>query len=157
MSKREIHKNGLIAITILVVVFGMPPFYEWIPRNFGEGDPVGFLLNQLTWPKYHFTPNGDWLGYIALLVRAALVILVTYLILASSKGGVKSKGVAFIVGWVAVILGAATAAFVSSFIGENNVTFSDLANRALAAFQAGGSYGLFVGWIVGIVTSRSKI
>lgn len=157
MSKREIHKNGLIAIAVLVIVFGMPPFYEWIPRNFGADDPVGFLLNQLTWPKYRFTPDGDWLGYIALLIRAALVIFVTYFILATSKGGVKSKGVAFIVGWVAVILGAAAAAFISSFIGDNGVTFSQLANRGLAAFQAGGSYGLFVGWIVGIACSRSKI
>jgi hypothetical protein len=65
--------------------------------------------------------------------------------------GIASAGVGFIVGWVALILGAALAAFLTYFVADVGGNGS-----ALRALQAGGSYGLFVGWLVGIVTAVAK-
>jgi len=156
---RNVPAAGAIATAVLVLLFGNPPFVEWIrnPANVNPNGFIGFLLNQLTWPEWQFTPRDDSAGatreLLANDLRALLIIVFVFGILAMVAKGIGSGGVGFIVGWVALILGAALAAFLTYFL-KTNASLSD--GSALGALQAGGSYGLFVGWLVGIATATAK-
>jgi hypothetical protein len=152
MSKRTVPAAGAIAAAALILLFANPPFVEWInnPNNVDPNSPIGFLLQQLTWPKWLFTPGGNMSNFLAHELRALLIIVFVFGILSMVAKGIGSAGVGFIVGWVAVILAAALAAFLTYFISTMGQS------SALAALQAGGSYGLFVGWLVGIVTATAK-
>jgi hypothetical protein len=156
MSKRPIPAAGAIVTAILVLLFANPPFVEWInnPKNVNPDSAIGFVLRWLTWPAWKFTPGGGSMSsFIAVELRAVLIIALVFGILASLAKGIGSGGVAFVVGWVAVILGAALASFIAYFIAAGNG--SSLA-AALNALAAGGTYGLFVGWIVGIGCALAK-
>ncbi len=152
MSKRTVPVAGAIATAVIVLLFGNPPFVEWIQKNVSSDTAIGYVLHWLIWPKWLFTPpGGNMTAYVAYELRALLIIILVFGILAMVAKGIGSAGVGFIVGWVAVILGAALAAFITYFISPIGGEGS-----ALAALQAGGSYGLFVGWIVGLVTAMAK-
>jgi hypothetical protein len=154
MSKRPIPVAGAIVTAVLVLLFGNPPFVDWIrnPNNVDSDGAVGFLLRQLTWPQWKFTPAGlDMGAFIAYELRAVLIIALVFGILASLAKGIGSGGVGFLVGWVAVILAAALAAFITFFIANIGGDAS-----ALDALASGGTYGLFIGWIVGIFTGIAK-
>ena len=158
---RNVPAAGAIATAVLVLLFGNPPFVEWIrnPANVNPNGFIGFLLNQLTWPEWQFTPRDDSAGatreLLANDLRALLIIVFVFGILAMVAKGIGSGGVGFIVGWVALILGAALAAFLTYFL-KANASLSGGPGSALGALQAGGSYGLFVGWLVGIATGTAK-
>jgi hypothetical protein len=147
---------GAIVTAVLVLLFGNPPFVEWIndPSNVDPNSAIGVVLNWLTWPAWLFTPgNHSMAHFIAVELRAVLIIALVFGILASLAKGIASGGVGFVVGWVAVILGGALAAFISYFIDAGNgSTFA----TALNQLAVGGTYGLFVGWIVGIATGIAK-
>ena len=119
---------------------------------------VDFGRADLTWPEWQFAPKNDSAGatreMLANDLRALLIIVFVFGILAMVAKGIGSGGVGFIVGWVALILGAALAAFLTYFL-KTDASFSG-PNSALVAFQSGGSYGLFVGWLVGIATATAK-
>jgi hypothetical protein len=80
-----------------------------------------------------------------------LIIAMVYALLSMLAKGIGSAAVGFVVGWVAVILGAGIAAFITYFISNIGGNGS-----ALAAFVDGGTYGLIVGWIVGFATAIAK-
>jgi hypothetical protein len=156
MSKRPIPVAGAIVTAVLVVLFGNPPFVEWIrnPSNVSGDGVVGFLLKQLIWPQWKFTPGGaggDMAAFVAYELRAILIIALVFGILATLAKGIGSGGVGFLVGWVSVILAAGLASFITYFISN----IGDSAT-ALDALAAGGTYGLFIGWIVGIFTAVAK-
>lgn len=153
MSKRPIPVAGAIVTAVLVLLFGNPPFVAWIgnPSNVNPDGAVGFLLRQLTWPEWKFTPGGDMATFIAYELRAVLIIALVFAILASLAKGIGSGGVGFLVGWVSVILAAGLAAFITFFIANIGGDAS-----ALDALASGGTYGLFIGWIVGIFTGIAK-
>lgn len=156
MSKRPIPVAGAIVTAVLVVLFGNPPFVDWIrnPNNVENDGVLGFLLNQLTWPQWKFTPGavgGDMAQFVAYELRAVLIIALVFGLLASLAKGIGSGGVGFLVGWVSVILAAALASFITYFIANIGANAN-----ALDALAAGGTYGLFVGWIVGIFTGVAK-
>jgi hypothetical protein len=155
MSKRPIPVAGAIVTAVLVLLFGNPPFVDWIrdPSNVDPNSPIGFLLYQLTWPQWKFTPEGDTNAFIAYELRAVLIIGLVFAILASLAKGVGSFGVGVLVGWVALILGAAVASFIVFFIRDIG---SPPDGTSLNALATGGTYGLFVGWIVGIFTGIAK-
>ncbi|HEY7224826.1 MAG TPA: hypothetical protein VH561_14710 [Micromonosporaceae bacterium] len=156
MSKRPIPVVGAIITAILVIVFANPPFYDWIhnPKNVNPNGAIGSLLNWLTWPHWLFTKGSASMAtFVARELRAILIIAIVFGILAILAKGIGSAGVGFVVGWVAVILSAALSAFITYFIaGGNGSTFSG----GLDALSQGGTYGLIVGWIVGIGTSVAK-
>ena len=156
MSKRPIPVAGAIVTAVLVLLFGNPPFVEWIrnPGNVDSDGAVGFLLRQLTWPQWKFTPGGaggDMATFIAYELRAVLIIALVFGILSSLAKGIGSGGVGFLIGWIAVILAAGIAAFIVYFIANINGN-----PNALSALAEGGTYGLFIGWIVGIFTGVAK-
>ena len=153
MSKKSIPVAGAIITAILVLLFGNPPFVQWIndPKNVDKDSAIGFVLSKLTWPDWWFTPKGNMTAFIAHELRAVLIIALVFGLLSMLAKGIGSGGVGFVVGWVAVILGAALAAFITYYvsnIGGNSSSVSALAD--------GGTYGLFTGWIVGIATSMAK-
>jgi hypothetical protein len=157
MSKRPIPVAGGIVAAILVLLFANPPFVDWIrdDNNVDPNSAIGVVLGWLTWPAWMFTPEGGpWNAFIARELRAVLIIAFVFLILSMLAKGVGSAGVGFVVGWVAVILGAALAALIAYFIspGTGGASFAD----GLGAMSQGGTYGLFVGWIVGIGTAMAK-
>jgi hypothetical protein len=90
------------------------------PANVNPNGFIGFLLNQLTWPEWQFAPKNDSAGatreMLANDLRALLIIVFVFGILAMVAKGIGSGGVGFIVGWVALILGAALAAFLTYFL-----------------------------------------
>jgi hypothetical protein len=157
MSKRPIPAAGAIVTAVLVLVFGNPPFVEWIRENVGPGREIdadgvaGTTLRHLIWPEWWFTTKGNMEAFIAHELRAVLVIAGVFGILAMLAKGIGSGGVALVVGWVAVILSAAFAAFLTHFISNISGSAS-----ALDAMAGGGTYGLFVGWIVGIGCTVAK-
>ena len=155
MSKRPIPVAGAIITAVLVLLFGNPPFVQWIrnPANVDPDSPIGFVLYRLTWPSWYFTPGGaggDMTTFIAYELRAILVIALVFGILSMLAKGIGSSGVGFVVGWVSVILGGAISAFITYFIANFGYP------NALAALADGGTYGLFIGWIVGIGTAIAK-
>jgi hypothetical protein len=154
MSKKPIPVAGAIVTAVLVLLFANPPFVDWIrnPNNVDPDSMLGFVLGKLTWPNWLFTPgNGDTTSFIAHELRAVLIIALVFGILSMLAKGIGSGGVGFVVGWVAVILGAGIAAFITYFIANIGGNSS-----ALDALATGGTYGLFVGWIVGIATGIAK-
>jgi hypothetical protein len=156
MSKKPIPIAGAIITAILVLLFANPPFVDWIrdPNNVDPSSALGFVLNKLTWPAWLFTPGDhSWNYFLAVTLQALLIIGLVFGILSMLAKGIGSGGVAFVVGWVSVILAGAIAGFVAYFIANGgDSTFA----AALGNFTAGGNYGLFVGWIVGIGSMMAK-
>jgi len=156
MSKRPIPAAGAIVTAVLVLLFANPPFVDWIndPNNVNPDGVIGRLLRWLTWPAWEFWP-GDMstAQFIAVEARAILIIALVFGILAWLAKGIGAGNVAFVVGWVAVILGAALASFIAYFIGAGN---GSKFSTALDFLADGGTYGLFVGWIVGIGCMLAK-
>jgi hypothetical protein len=60
-------------------------------------------------------------------------------------------GGAFVLGWFSVIIGAALAALLTAFL-------TTTASLYVALLDAGSAsmYGLFVGWIVGLLTAATR-
>jgi hypothetical protein len=146
---------GVIATAVLVLVFGNQAFTEWVHRHYPNPRESlwSWLLNQLAWPAWAFTP-GDGKSGADLLsqdLRALFLVLFVALILSVVAKSITGGGGAFFLGWAALVFGSALAAFVTAFIGTDAGLI-----QGLVQAQAGSGYGLFVGWIVGIATASGK-
>ncbi|MFB9181173.1 hypothetical protein ACFFX1_23775 [Dactylosporangium sucinum] len=146
---------GVLATLLLVLIFGNQIFTEWVERH-SRGDTVwGWFLRELIWPRWWLTPHdGSGAAARELLandLKAILVILFTALILSVAVKSVSSGGGAFILGWASLIFGSALAAFATEFLTSDPTLL-----HALQAASFGTSYGLWVGWIVGIATASGK-
>lgn len=142
---------GTIATAALVLLFGNQIVTEWIGKHANNPDNAfHLLLNQLAWPNWAIgTAAGESTrSLLARDLRAVLVIAIAALILAMMA---RAGSIGFVAGWAVLIFSSALAAFVTAFVIADP-TFSD----ALRAAGAASSYGLFVGWIVGIVTATAK-
>jgi hypothetical protein len=152
---RTLTGAGVIATAALVLLFGNQAVTEWIVRHTSADTVWGWFLRKLSWPAWAFGPRNDSAGAIRDLLaqdlRALFLILFVALILGLVAKSVSSGGGAFLLGWSTLIFASALAAFLTSFI-VSNPTFIG----ALEAAAAGSAYGLFVGWIVGILTSTAK-
>ena len=152
---RTLTGAGVIATAALVLLFGNQAVTEWIVRHTSADTVWGWFLRKLSWPAWAFGPRNDSAGAIRDLLaqdlRALFLILFVALILGLVAKSVSSGGGAFLLGWSTLIFASALAAFLTSFI-VSNPTFIG----ALEAAAAGSTYGLFVGWIVGILTSTAK-
>lgn len=146
---------GVVAILILVLAFGNQAYVEWAQRHATAKNAWDLLLGYLAWPKWFVTSGGNASrDVIAFDIRALLLVVLVAVILGMAGASVTGGGGAFVLGWFAVILGAAVSALLTSFL----TTDSSLYNALLSASSA-SIYGLFVGWIVGIaaaVTRRSS-
>jgi hypothetical protein len=155
---RTVTGAGVIATVALILVFGNQAVTEWVSRHYpnpANESFWGWLLHQLTWPAWAFSPaNGSSAAARDLLandLRALFLVLFVALILSVVSKSITGGGAAFFLGWSALVFASALAAFITSWIIANPALIN-----SLEAAAAGSAYGLFVGWIVGIFTGTAK-
>lgn len=141
--------TGTLTAAILVLAFGNPAYVDWVQGNTNENTAGGWFLRLLTWPAWRFDSDQPVRDLIAADIKAILLIVLTALFLAALTNSQLSRARGtlsqLLAGWAAFIFAAAVAGLLAAFIQTNP--------SLLAAFQAagsGGTYGLFVGWIVGL-------
>jgi hypothetical protein len=105
----------------------------------------------LGWPSWVLTYSDSFRDLVARDLRAILLLVFVALVLAMAGAAALSGGARFIIGWASLIFASALAALVTTFINANATWLG-----ALSAASVGSSYGLFVGWIVGIAVATAK-
>jgi len=142
---------GTLAALILVLVFGSPWYSDWANKNTNPDTAGGWWLRLLAWPHWQFNSNDSLREIIVGDLRAILLILLTlvflYLLPGSQLARARGTISQFFAGWAAYIFAGGFAALLTTLF---------LANPSLlSAFRSAGdgaTYGLFVGWIIGIAT-----
>jgi hypothetical protein len=135
----------------LVLVFGSPWYRDWVNDNTDADTAGGWWLRQLAWPAWRIDSDDSLREIIVQDLRAILVVVLTLLFLYLLPGSqlARARGTLsqFFAGWAAYIFAGGFAALLTTLF---------LANPSLlGAFRSAGdgaTYGLFVGWIVGIAT-----
>jgi hypothetical protein len=142
---------GTLAALILVLVFGSPWYVHWAARNTNGNTAGGWWLQLLAWPRWSFNSNDSLRTIIVDDLRAILLILLTALFLFLLPGSqlARARGTIsqFFAGWAAYIFAGGLAALLAALF----LTNPSLLN-AFRVAGAGASYGLFVGWVVGLAT-----
>jgi len=142
---------GTVAALILVLVFGSPWYADWVAKNTNPSTAGGWWLRLLTWPHWTFDSSDSLRTIIVADLKAILLIVLTLLFLFLLPGSqlARARGTIsqLFAGWAAYIFAGGLAALLTTLF---------LANPSLiGAFRAAGdgaTYGLFVGWIVGLAT-----
>jgi hypothetical protein len=142
---------GTLAALILVLVFGSPAYSDWANKNTDAGTAGGWWLRLLAWPHWQFNSHDSLRTIIVDDLRAILLVLLTALFLFLLPGSqlARARGTIsqFFAGWAAYIFAGGLAALLTTLFLTNP--------SLLGAFRAAGegaTYGLFVGWIIGIAT-----
>jgi hypothetical protein len=153
---RTVAGAGTLATAALVLLFGNQPFTEWVDRHTSDsGGAWDWFLRVLTWPRWAVGPwdgsSAEMRQILANDIRAILLVVFVALILSLVAKNVSGGGAGFFLGWAALVFGSALAAFLTAFIISNPT----LVNAFITASN-GSAYGLFVGWIVGVVTATAK-
>jgi hypothetical protein len=140
---------GTLAALVLVLVFGSPWYVDWARDNTNPNTAGGWFLRLLAWPAWRFDSDDAAQDVAATALKAILVVVLTALFLYLLPGTqlARARGTLsqFVAGWAAFIFAGAFAALLTTLIRANP--------SLLGAFRAAGegaTYGLFVGWIVGI-------
>ena len=140
---------GTLAALLLVLVFGSPFYRDWVTDNTNENTAGGWFLRLLAWPAWRFDSGDSIQDIIADDLRAILVVVLAavflYLLVGTQLARARGTLSQFFAAWGAYIFAGAFAALLTTLIRSNP--------SLLGAFQAAGAgatYGLFVGWIVGI-------
>jgi hypothetical protein len=142
---------GTAAALILVLVFGSPWYRDWVNDNTDPETAGGWWLRLLAWPAWRIDSDDSLREIIVQDLRAILVVVLTLLFLFLLPGSqlARARGTVsqFFAGWAAYIFAGGFAALLTTLF---------LANPSLlGAFRSAGegaTYGLFVGWIIGIAT-----
>ena len=142
---------GTLAALILVLVFGSTWYVNWVFDNTNPNTAGGWWLRLLSWPRWTFSSSDSLREIIVADLRAILVIVLTavflYLLPGSQLARARGTISQFFAGWAAYVFAASLAALLATLFLKNPTM--------LGAFQAAGSgstYGLFVGWLVGLAT-----
>ncbi len=142
---------GTLAALILVLVFGSPWYSDWANKNTNPDTAGGWWLRLLAWPHWQFNSNDSLREIIVGDLRAILLVVLTlvflYLLPGSQLARARGTISQFFAGWASYIFAGGFAALLTTLF---------LANPSLlGAFRSAGdgaSYGLFVGWLVGLAT-----
>jgi hypothetical protein len=142
---------GTLAALILVLVFGSPWYTDWVLENTDANTAGGWWLRTLAWPHWTFNSNDSLRTIVVQDLRAILLVVLTliflYLLPGSQLARARGTISQFFAGWAASIFASGFAALLATLF---------LANPSLlSAFReagSGASYGLFVGWIIGLAT-----
>jgi hypothetical protein len=142
--------QGTLVAFLLVLIFGSPWYVDWV----NDGNR-GLFLETLAWPKWFFNSDATARDLFAADLKAILVIVFTALFVALMCGSQLSRargGISAILsGWGAYMFAAALAAFLSRLL------LADASITGCTVAAAGGAtYGLIVGWVVGIATMASR-
>lgn len=137
---------------LMVLAFGNQAFAEWADKHAQGQTAWDLLLRTLAWPRWSITSGGAApRDVIALDLRALLLVVLVAALLGLASANVVGGGGAFILGWFSVVIGAAIAALLTAFL----TTDASLYNALLSA-AAASVYGLFVGWIVGLLAAATR-
>jgi hypothetical protein len=143
---------GVIAILLLVLAFGNQAYAEWADKHAQGTTAWDLLLRTLSWPRWYITSGGTATqDVIAFDIRALLLVVLVAALLGMLGANVIGGGGAFMLGWFSVIIGAAVAGLLTAFL----TTDASLYNALLSA-GAASVYGLFTGWIVGLLTAATR-
>jgi hypothetical protein len=142
---------GTLAALLLVLIFGSPWYRDWAADNADPGTAGGWFLRLLGWPAWSFDSEDSIQDVVATDLRAILVVVLTALFLYMLPGAqlARARGTLsqFFAGWGSYVFAGAFAALLTTIIRSNP--------SLLGAFQSAGegaTYGLFVGWIIGLAT-----
>jgi hypothetical protein len=142
---------GTLAALILVLVFGSPWYADWAANNTNPDSAGGWWLRLLAWPRWRFDSSDSVQDVLSADLRAILVVALTFLFLSMLPGSqlARARGTLsqFFAGWASYVFAGGFAALVAALILRDPTV--------LGAFRAAGegaTYGLFVGWIIGLAT-----
>jgi hypothetical protein len=146
---------GTIAALILVLVFGSPWYSDWVTDNTNPETAGGWWLRLLAWPHWSFDSDDSLRSIVVGDLKAILVIVLTlvflYLLPGSQLARARGTISQFFAGWAAYVFAGGFAALLTTLF---------LANPSLlSAFRTAGegaTYGLFVGWIIGLATLGAR-
>jgi hypothetical protein len=142
---------GTLAILVLVLAFGNQAFTEWVARHAQGANSWDRFLRALAWPDWNFSGGRTAFAHD---LRALLLVVFVAGILAAGASSYSAGASAFFIGWFATILGAALAAMLTALLLANASLYSALGAAAGDTDPPGAAtYGLFVGWIVGIAAA----
>ena len=143
---------GVIAMLVLVLAFGNQAYTEWAASHAQGANAWDLLLRTLAWPKWFITSGGNASqDVVAFDIRAVLLVVLVAVLLGLGSPRVTGGMGAFVLGWFAVILAVAVAALLTAFLTSTASFYN-----ALLAAAAASTYGLFVGWIVGLATMAAR-
>ena len=146
---------GTIAALVLVLVFGSPWYSDWVTENTNPETAGGWWLRLLAWPHWSFDSDDSLRAIVVGDLKAILVVVMTlvflYLLPGSQLARARGTISQFFAGWAAYIFAGGFAALLTTLF---------LANPSLlGAFRTAGegaTYGLFVGWIIGLATLGAR-
>jgi hypothetical protein len=142
---------GTLAALLLVLIFGSPWYRDWVTDSVDPETAGGWFLHRLAWPAWAFDSDDSLQDVIANDLRAILVVVLTALFLFMLPGSqlARARGTLsqFFAGWAAYIFAGAFAALIATLFYTNPSLLT-----ALRSADAGATYGLYVGWIVGLAT-----
>lgn len=133
---------------VLVIAFGNPSYAHWADRRNGR-EVGGFFLQQLSWPRWTFRTSESVRTLLADDLKAILLIVFAWvfvsLMVSTQLARARASIAQFFAGWGAYIFAAAFAGLIAAWV---QVHASLMGAFTWAA--GGATYGLFVGWIVGL-------
>src|SRR5688572_1352425 len=148
---------GTLAALILVLVFGSPWYADWVSKesNTNPNSAGGWFLRLLAWPHWEFNSNDSLREIIVGDLKAILLVVLTLIFLLLLPGSqlARARGTIsqFFAGWASYIFaGGFAALFTTLFLANPSL---------LGAFRTAGegaTYGLFVGWIIGLATLGAR-
>ncbi|BCJ43275.1 hypothetical protein GCM10010168_44160 [Actinoplanes ianthinogenes] len=142
---------GTLAAFLLVLIFGSPWYGDWVNSSVDGDTGLGWWLRLLHWPAWKFDSGDSLRGVIVGDLRAILVVVLTlvFLILLPGSQLARARGTIsqFLAGWAAYIFAGAFAALLAMLFFTDPSLLG-----AMRASSSGATYGLFIGWIVGLAT-----
>jgi hypothetical protein len=140
---------GTLAAFLLVLIFGSPWYVDWARDNTDANTAGGWFLRLLAWPAWSFDSDESIQDTFARDLKAILVVVLTALFLYMLPGSqlARARGTLsqFFAGWSSYVFACAFAALITTLFHSNPSLLT-----ALRSAGEGATYGLFVGWIVGI-------
>ena len=140
---------GTLAALLLVLIFGSPWYRDWVTEDTDPDTAGGWFLRRLAWPAWSFNSEDSLQDIVVDDLRAILVVLLTalflYMLVGTQLARARGTLSQFFAGWASYVFAGALAALVTTLIRSNP--------SLLGAFQSAGTgatYGLFVGWIIGL-------
>jgi hypothetical protein len=142
---------GTLAALILVLVFGSPWYSDWVHDNTNANSALGWWLRVLAWPHWQFDSDDSLRTIIVDDLKAILLVVLTavflYLLPGSQLARARGTISQFFAGWAAYVFAGGFAALLTTLFLANPSLL-----HAFSSAGDGATYGLFVGWIIGLAT-----
>ncbi|HKS98538.1 MAG TPA: hypothetical protein VJT31_03320 [Rugosimonospora sp.] len=138
---------ALVAL-ILVLAFGNPSYARFADQQNGR-TVGGYFLQQLAWPRWTFSSSDSVRTLLANDLKALLLVILAAvfasLLVSSQLARERAHVSQFFAGWGSYIFAGAFAGLIAAWLQVHASLFG-----ALMWASGGATYGLFVGWIMGL-------